>query len=208
MAKLLIATKNPAKFKNFARLLAGYNFDIVSLADIGVAVGVVETGTTFEENAKLKAKAYFDLTQLPTLVDDSGLAIDALGGWPGLYSRRVWGPDKPEATDEEARAEVLKRLADIPDGKRQAHFIVVAALAMPDRQVYTATFSVDGVISREPRGTLSPGFPYRTIFYLPQYGKTAAELEAEGNHDNYLNHRKNAIMKFDNYLKQLEDHAQ
>ncbi|MBI5465936.1 MAG: non-canonical purine NTP pyrophosphatase [Candidatus Kerfeldbacteria bacterium] len=208
MTKLLIATKNPAKFKNFVRLLAGYNLDIVSLSDLGVVADVTETGTTFEENAKLKAQAYFDLTGLPTLVDDSGLAIDALGGWPGLYSRRVWGPQEREATDEEARAEVLKRMEGVPDDKRAAHFMVAVALAMPNGEVHTAQFRADGVIARAPRGQLEPGYPYRTIFYHPQFGKTSAELEVEGNHDNYLNHRKNAIMKLDNYLKQLEGHAQ
>jgi len=204
MPKLVIATKNPAKLKNFARLLAGYNFDILSLSDLGITTDVPETGETFEDNALFKAKTYFSLTKLPTLVDDSGLAVDALNGWPGLYSRRVWGPDKREATDEEARAEVLKRLEGVPDDKRGAHFIVVVALAMPDGEVQTAKFSADGVISREPRGRLEPGYPYRTIFYHPQLGKTSAELEAEGNHDNYLNHRKNAIIKLDRYFKQLQ----
>ena len=100
--KLLIATKNQAKFKNFARLLSGYNIEVVSLSDVGIANDVLETGTSFEENAKLKAANYFALSKLPTLVDDSGLEIDTLGGWPGLYSRRVWGPGEREATDEEA----------------------------------------------------------------------------------------------------------
>ncbi|MDZ4230077.1 MAG: non-canonical purine NTP pyrophosphatase [Candidatus Veblenbacteria bacterium] len=206
-AKLLIATKNQAKFKNFARLLAGYKLEVVSLSDLGLVSDVAETGTTFEENAKLKVMSYFALSKLPTLVDDSGLEIDALGGWPGLYSRRVWGAGEREATDEEALAEVLQRMEGVPDGNRSAHFTAVVALALPTGEVQTVRESAAGIITHEPHGPISPGFPYRTIFYLPEVGKTAAQLEAEGKYDDYLSHRKKAILKLEPYLRQLENYA-
>ena len=206
-ARLLIATKNQAKFNNFARLLSGYKLELVSLSDLGIADDIPETGATFEENARFKARSYFTLAKLATLVDDSGLEIEVLGGWPGVYSRRVWGPKEREATDEEARFEVLKRMQAVPDDKRNAHFSVVVALAMPNGELYTALASADGEITREPSGPINPGFPYRTIFYLPELGKTAAELEAEGKHNDYLNHRKQAIIKLEPYLRELENYA-
>lgn len=200
--KLLIATRNPAKFAVYHESLRQLQLELVSLTDLGITNDVPEAEATFEANAWHKAQMYHAQANLPVIADDSGLEIDALNGWPGVYSRRVWGPTEREATDEEARAEVLKRMASVPDGNRRAHFMAVSVLIMPNGTVHVAESRANGEIAREPAGPLSPGFPYDTIFYLPERGKTAAEVRGELGPD-YLPLRKKAILQLEPYLKEL-----
>lgn len=208
MQKLLIATKNPAKFKRLSDLLKDYRFELVSLADLGITIDVPETQTTFEANARLKAQAYWELSRLPTLADDSGLEIDALNGWPGVYSRRVWGPQVREATDLEAQQEVLKRMHGIPPQRRTARFVVVVALAMPNGSIQVARGDDQlGMIAEQAGRITTPGFPYRSIFIRQGESLPESELEALADGREYLSHRKTAIIKLEPYFKQLENYA-
>lgn len=203
-AKLLIATKNPAKLTRYHKLLAGYNLQLLSLADVGITQDVAETEPTFEANAKLKAETYFRLSGLPVLAEDGGLMIGALGGWPGVYSRRVWGPGEREATDEEALQEVLKRMTGIPEVQRQAHFVAEVALVMPDGSLHTGHGEAWGSIALTPSKKMMKGFPYRSLFIPKGVSGTVADLEDEAKHADYLGQRKQAILKLDPYLRELE----
>lgn len=204
MNKLLVATKNPAKFERLKKILSGYKLEILSLNDVGINENMVESGSTFEENAALKARFYAHLVKLPVLADDSGLEIDALDGWPGVHSRRIFGPDTHEAKDDELIDETLRRMEGVPFEKRTCRFTAVMALLIPPEALHITQSSTEGYIISEARGISKPGFPMESIFYLPKLDKTAAELDQEGNLENYLTHRKNAIMKLDRYLRQLE----
>ncbi len=207
MNKLLIATRNQAKFNDFKRILARYNLELLSLADLNLP-SIEETGKTFEENAELKVRHYAKLISLPVLADDGGLEIDVLNGWPGVYSRRIFGPDKPEATDQELINEALRRLEGVPEEKRTAHMTAAVALMISPDELHIAKFSVDGFITLKPSDILIPRFPFRSIFYLPKLGKVAAEVQKDTkNYDDYLNHRKNAIIKLEPYLKKLEKYV-
>ncbi len=204
MNKLLIATRNQGKFNDFKKILSRYNLELLPLADLNLP-SIEETGKTFEENAELKAWEYFKLSGLPTLADDGGLEIDILNGWPGVYSRRIFGPDKSEATDQELIDQTLKRLRCVPGKRRTAHMTAAVALMASLEELHTAKFSVDGFITLKPSHILIPGFPFRSIFYLPKLGKVAAEVQKDTkNYNDYLNHRKNAIIKLEPYLKKLE----
>jgi XTP/dITP diphosphohydrolase len=200
MTKLLIATKNPAKFEEYKGLLQDYALELVSLKDLSKTNDVAETGATIDENATLKAMAYGPQTQLPTIADDTAFLIDELN-WPGVHARRVWGPKERAATDEEALAEVLKRAADLPNGKRSCRYVSTAALWLPaSGTLHLGHGAVVGELAREPRGTHVPGFPYDLLFYLPEKGCTVAEYTGPS----YLKHRKQAILQLDPYLRELE----
>lgn len=204
MIKLFIATGNQGKFNDFKKILVGYNLELISLVDLNLS-SIEETGKTFEANAELKAREYFKLSGLPTLADDGGLEIDILNGWPGVYSRRIFGPNKPEVTDQELIDETLKRLEGISEEKRIAHMTTAVALMISSDELHIAKFSIDGFITLNQSDILIPGFPFRSIFYLPKLGKVAAEVQKDTkNYDDYLNHRKNAIIKLEPYLKKLE----
>ncbi len=172
--KLLIATRNRGKLRELKTLLAGCPFNLVSLDDVGVAEDVAETGSTLEENAILKATTYARLSGLPTLADDSGLEVDALGGEPGPLSSRYAGEG---ATDAQRIAFLLKKLQNIPEELWTARFRCVIALAWPSEPVELYTGECHGRITRHPRGT--NGFGYDPVFLLPELGRTMAELSAE-----------------------------
>lgn len=186
--KLLIATRNRGKLRELKSLLAGVPFTLVSLDDVGVAEDVAETGATLEENAILKATTYARLSGLPTLADDSGLEVDALGGEPGPRSSRYAGEG---ATDAQRIAFLLKKLENIPEESWTARFRCVIAIAWPSEQVELYTGECHGRITRHPRGT--NGFGYDPVFFLPQYGRTMAELSAE--EKDRISHRGAAARK-------------
>ena len=192
VAWLLVATHNPGKLQELRALLAGAPYDLVSLPDLGVTGDVEETGSTLEENAALKARAYASMTGVATLADDSGLEVDALGGEPGVRSARYAGDD---ATDAQRTAFLLRRLEDIPEGRWTARFRCVLAIAWPhDAPEYDMEYHVGecrGRIVREPRG--SGGFGYDPVFLLPSLGKTMAELSA--GEKNEVSHRGAAARK-------------
>jgi XTP/dITP diphosphohydrolase len=191
LQKLLIATHNRAKLQEFKVLLAHSVESIYSLDDLGIVHKIEETGTTFAQNALLKGHGYSDLADIPTLADDGGLEIIALNGWPGVYSAEVAGLD---ATDQQKIDTVLERIKRLPATKRQARFVGTIALVWPDgrEQLYQA--GIEGYVVDHTRGKLVQGFPYRTLFFLPDYGKTLAELDECG--IEYESHRTKVLLAF------------
>ncbi len=196
MPKLLLATTNPAKLREYLLLLGDLPWRLVTPAEEGLKIVVDETGTTLEENAKLKASAYADQSQLLTLADDSGLEVDVLGGEPGPLSSRYAGQG---ASDKEKMALLLSRLRGIPWERRSACFRCVIAIASPRGGIELCGGECQGAISFQPRG--GQGFGYDPIFYLPQRGKTMAELSVE--EKNKLSHRGKAAEKACQLLREI-----
>ena len=185
---LLVATRNPGKAREFEQLLRGIPFQVTSLEEIGLAEEVEETGSSFEENACIKARAYAALSGLLTLADDSGLEVDALGGEPGVKSARYGGLD---ASDEDRVELLLKNLKAVPWEQRTGRFRCVIAIARPAGEVEMVTGAVEGIIQYKPKGT--NGFGYDPVFYLPHLGRTTGELSLE--EKNGLSHRGQAAKK-------------
>jgi XTP/dITP diphosphohydrolase len=175
--KLLIGTHNQAKFKQMKAALGDIPYECVSLSDMNISHEVDETGSTYYENAYLKATIYAQLSGLLTLADDSGLEIDALEGAPGVFSSRYAGANK---TDEEKIAFILDKMKDVPEGNRQAKFCSVIVLATPDGQTKSYSGESTGFITTATRGPAQKGFPYYLIYALNPFGKTMAELHAAG----------------------------
>jgi XTP/dITP diphosphohydrolase len=184
----LLATRNPAKQRELLPLLVDLPVRWLTLADRSDAPEVEETGATFEENALLKARFYAAWSGLPALADDGGLEIDALGGAPGVRSHRWLGDDDD---DEALIAYTLERLRGVPPERRGAQFRVVLALAWPDGQHVLSSGAIRGVISTAPSPRRDPGFPYRSVFWLPEVGKFYLDL-TPAEHER-LNHRRAAI---------------
>jgi len=195
MAKLLLATGNPAKVREYSLLLQGIPYGIVTLGEGGIDQVVDETGATLEENAALKAKAYASVSNLLTLADDSGLEVDALGGAPGALSRRYAGEG---VSDRERIDFLLAKLSDIPWEERTARFRCMIAIASPEGEVALCQGECPGIIAFEPKG--ENGFGYDPIFYLPQWGKTMAELSIE--EKNEVSHRGQAARRAHRILEQ------
>ena len=192
---LVLATRNAGKLRELSELMAGASFRLVSLDDIGVEQEVEETGDTFEANAGLKATTYARLTGLPTLADDSGLEVDALGGEPGVRSSRYAGE---EATDADRVAFLLEKLQYNEDkGPWPARFRCVIAIAWGTEDLEFHTGECEGFIIDEPRG--SSGFGYDPVFLLPGLGMTMAELSPD--EKNRVSHRSQAAKKAVGALK-------
>ncbi|SFO29493.1 XTP/dITP diphosphohydrolase [Candidatus Pantoea varia] len=172
MQKVVLATGNPGKVRELAELLSAFGLDIVAQTDLGVE-SAEETGLTFIENAILKARHAAQITGLPAIADDSGLAVDALGGAPGIYSARYAGE---EASDQQNLEKLLLALENVPDGQRQAQFHCVLVYLRHAEDPTPLVFhgSWQGEITRSAVGT--GGFGYDPIFFVPALGKTAAEL--------------------------------
>ena len=184
--KIIAATKNKNKLREFGDILNG--FEIISQEDAGVDIDVEETGTTFEENSMLKAKAIFDATGITAIADDSGLCVDALGGEPGVYSARYGG----EGYDDSGRVQLLlKNMQNVPDDKRTARFVCAITLVGADG-VITARGECEGKIDYEPKG--ENGFGYDPVFFVEKYGKTMAEVSPE--EKNAISHRGKALEIF------------
>jgi len=192
--KLLVATRNPGKIKEYRDILMDLPVRITWLDAEGIELEVEETGSTFEENALLKAMTYARLSGLLTWADDSGLEVDALGGWPGVASARHAGP---YATDGERTQILLQRLEGVRYERRTAVFRCVVALATPDGQSWTASGSSSGVITYAPQG--QGGFGYDPVFYVPKYQRTYAQLDPVEKND--LSHRGRAAVKAKVLLK-------
>jgi XTP/dITP diphosphohydrolase len=188
MVKLLIATHNPGKVKEYEELLAGLPLELTSPAEEALDIEVDETGGSFAENASLKATAYAKASGLLTLADDSGLEVDALSGEPGIRSARYAGRG---ASDEERYRLLLEKLRGVPWEKRTARFRCVIAVATPEGQIHTAEGACEGIIAFEPKG--EHGFGYDPVFYFQEYGKTMAELPLEIK--NRISHRAKAAQK-------------
>lgn len=181
--EIVLATGNKGKIREFSGLLEGVFGRIISLNDLESPPEVVEDGATFRENALKKARAIAAYSDRPALADDSGLVVDALDGRPGVYSARYAGEG---ATDRDNIAKLLTELGDIEN--RSARFVCVLALVTPDGSEITADGMCEGVILSEPRG--EGGFGYDPVFFLPELGKTMAELPPELK--NRLSHRARA----------------
>ncbi|MEI7772836.1 MAG: non-canonical purine NTP pyrophosphatase, partial [Chloroflexales bacterium] len=158
MHELLIATHNPGKRREFAAIFAGLGLTLRTLDDLGISEDIEETGTTFAENARLKAEGYLALSGLPTLADDSGLEVAALGGAPGVYSARYGGVKGGAQLQY-----LLDQMQDVPWHQRLARFVCVIALARPGQPTQFAQGTLSGVIEQAPRG--SGGFGYDPLFY-------------------------------------------
>lgn len=188
MIKLLIATHNPGKVKEYNELLAGLPLELTYPAQEGLDIEVAETGESFAENARLKATAYASASGLLTLADDSGLEVDALGGEPGIRSARYAGTG---ASDEERYQLLLEKLQGVPWEERTARFRCVIAVATPAGQIHTAEGTCEGIIAFAPKG--EHGFGYDPVFYFSEYGMTLAELPPETK--NRISHRARAVQK-------------
>ena len=186
--RLLVATGNPGKVLELAELLRDTPYTLVSLRGLGLPAEIDEPADTFEGNAVIKAEAYARMSGLLTLADDSGLEVDALGGAPGVHSRRFAGD---HASDDDRTALVLQRLAGIPWERRTARYRCVLALAAPGESTVTCEGVCSGIIEYGPRG--DGGFGYDPVFFLPEYGKTVAELSLE--EKNRVSHRARAARK-------------
>lgn len=194
--KVVLASKNKHKLAEISQITEKFGFDLVLQSELGVDIDVEETGTTFEENSFLKAEAVMKATGLPALADDSGIAVDALNGEPGIYSAR-YGFD--ESLDDWGRLLLLlKNTEHVPDGQRQAQFVCVITMVTPEGQTIQARGEIHGELTREARG--GNGFGYDPIFYYPPLGKTTAELSAE--EKNRVSHRGNALKVFYEKLKE------
>ena len=194
--KVVLASKNPHKLVEIRQITDKFGFELVLQSELGVDIDVEETGTTFEENSLIKAKAVMEATGLPAIADDSGIAVDALNGEPGIYSAR-YGFD--ESLDDRGRMMLLlKNTEQVPDGQRQAQFVCVITLITPDGAVLQARGEVHGELTREPRG--QNGFGYDPIFYYPPLGMTTAELPSEVK--NQVSHRGNALRILNEKLKE------
>ena len=186
--KLLLATFNPGKIREYRSLLGSLGYQLVTPAEQGIASIATEPGNSYEQNARLKAIAYAKLSQLITLADDSGLEVDALGGEPGIHSARFAGKD---ATDADKVKILLAQLAGIPWEKRTAHFKCAIAIVTPQGQLELCHGECHGIIAFEAKG--EKGFGYDPVFYLPEIGKTMAELPTETK--NQISHRGQAAQK-------------
>lgn len=184
--KIIAATQNKNKIREFGEILNG--FEILSEKDAGIDIEVEETGTTFEENSFIKAKAVYEATGMPAIADDSGLEVDALGGAPGVYSARYGTED----LDDAGRVRLLlKNMENVPDSERSARFVCVITYIDADG-VITARGECEGEIAREIKG--ENGFGYDPVFYIKAMGKTTAELSAE--EKNAISHRGKALRAF------------
>jgi len=191
--RLLIATNNPGKLKEYREIFKELALTVTSPQEEGISLSVEECGRSYAENAILKARAYARVSGLLTLADDSGLEVAALGGAPGIFSARYGG----KASDEDRYRLLLEKMKGIPQEKRQARFVCFAALATPQGEVEVVEGSCPGVIAFAPPG--KHGFGYDPVFYLPQQGCTMAELEPEVK--NSISHRARAAIKIKKMLQ-------
>ena len=194
--KYVLATHNPGKLKEMGAILARFGVEVVSPKDLGLTVDVEETGTTFAENAMLKAKAICAAAQLPAIADDSGLCVDALNGGPGVYSARYGG----EGLDDRGRYMLLLNNMR-GQTTRAAHFTCSIACAFPNGDTLTAEGQVQGTIAFAPMG--EGGFGYDPVFFVPEKAKTFGQLTAE--EKSAISHRGRALESFvgklETYLK-------
>ncbi len=194
--KIVLASKNKHKLVEISKITEKFGFELILQSDLGVDIDVEETGTTFEENSFLKAEAVMKATGLPALADDSGIAVDALNGEPGIYSAR-YGFD--ESLDDWGRLELLlKNTENVPDDARRAQFVCVITMVTPDGKVLQARGEAHGMLLREPVG--ENGFGYDPIFYYPPLDKGFAQLSPE--EKNKVSHRAVALKVFYEKLKE------
>lgn len=194
--RIVFATGNEGKMKEVRMILKDLGLPVLSMREAGAWADVEENGKSFEENAELKARAVYALCHDLVLADDSGLVIDYLNGEPGIYSARYMGEDTSYRIKN---ANLIGRLAGVPDEKRTARFVCAIAAVLPDGCVLHSFGTIEGIIGYEERG--ENGFGYDPIFYLPQYGCTTAELDPETK--NQLSHRGKALRAMKKQLTEI-----
>ena len=194
--KVVLASKNKHKLVEISQITEKFGFELILQSELGVDIDVEETGTTFEENSYLKAEAVMKATGLPALADDSGIAVDALNGEPGIYSAR-YGFD--DSLDDWGRLQLLlKNTEHVPDGQRQAQFVCVITMVTPEGEVIQTRGEIHGELLRAPVG--ENGFGYDPIFYYPPAGMSTAEMSPEDK--NQVSHRGNALKVLNEKLKE------
>ncbi len=198
MEKIVFATANEGKLKEIREILADFDIEVISMEEAGIELEVEENGATFEENSLIKARALKELTGLPALADDSGLVVDYLNGEPGIYSARYMGRD---TSYDEKNTHIIEQLAEAEGEERSARFVCVISLVLPDGREFTKTGTMEGRIGYEIKG--SNGFGYDPIFFLPEYGKTSAEISPE--EKNRISHRGKALREMKKLIEQLGD---
>lgn len=198
MRKLLVATHNAGKVREYRQLLADLPLEVTYLDELGVDFDVEETGESFTENAVQKATAYAEATGFWTWADDSGLEVDALDGAPGIRSSRYAGPG---ASDEDRYRKLLRELDGVPWEARTARFRCVVAITTPEGEVHSAPGRCEGIIGFEPRG--SHGFGYDPVFFMLQFDCTMAELSPEVK--NCISHRARAAQEAKKLLREMLD---
>lgn len=195
MTKILIATKNDGKAREYCKLFEPKGIEVITLKDLNEQVEIIENGKTFSENALIKAQTLTDKLNIPVLADDSGLVVDALNGAPGIYSARYAGDHDDEANNKK----LLEALKKVPDEKRTAHFHCSIVATAPDKTPLEANGDVYGLIAHEKHG--EDGFGYDPLFYYPEFGKTFGEIGME--EKNKVSHRakatENLLEKFDEW---------
>ena len=194
MRKIIFATGNENKMKEIRQILGDMDVEILSMKQAGISADIVEDGTTFEENAVIKAKAIAEMTQEIVLADDSGLEIDYINKEPGIYSARYMGEDTSYHIKNQ---NLIDRLKDAKEEERTARFVCAIAAAFPGGEVLTTVGTVEGTIAYEEKG--ENGFGYDPIFYVPEFGCTTAELSEEAK--NEISHRGNALRAMKEKLK-------
>ena len=184
--KIVFATGNEGKMREVRLILQDLGFPVLSMKEAGVSLDIEENGTTFAENAMIKARAVWEKTGGIVLADDSGLVVDYLGGEPGVYSARYLGEDTSYEIKNQA---IIDRLADAKEEERTARFVSAIAAVLPDGSELVTEGTVEGLIAHEPAG--NGGFGHDPIFYLPEYGVTSAEIPIEKK--NEISHRGKAL---------------
>ncbi len=187
--KVVLASQNRHKLTEIQAILSKFDMDLVLQSELGLQIDVDETGTSFEENSELKARAVVEAAGLPAIADDSGLCVDVLGGAPGIYSARYGAPEC--VTDRDRLNRLLAELRGVRSEERTARFVCVITLLYPDGRKLTARGSCEGLITFEPRG--EDGFGYDPVFYVPSMGCTFAQMGAE--HKNAISHRADALRR-------------
>ncbi len=197
--RIVVATGNKDKMREIHEIMDHFGVDIISMKEAGVFEDVEENGTTFAENSLIKASSISKslkekgIDDAVVLADDSGLVIDALNGEPGIYSARYMGKDTPYP---EKNAKIIERLSNVEDDKRTARFVCAITAVLPDGRHLCAEDTMEGIIARNVAG--ENGFGYDPIFFLPQFGKTSAQLLPE--EKNKVSHRGKALRKMEELL--------
>ena len=192
---MIFATGNMGKMKEIKAILGDIGEEILSMKEAGIDMDIVEDGSTFEENAIIKAKAVMERTGKLALADDSGLEIDALNNEPGIYSARYMGEDTPY---EIKNSNLIERMKGVKGKDRSARFVCVIAAAFPDGEIITTRGTIEGVIAEEPAG--ENGFGYDPIVYVPEYGMTTGQMDPDAK--NAISHRGKALTAMKKILEE------
>lgn len=195
--KMIFATGNQGKVREVKMMLEDFNIDleIQTLKEAGIEVDIEENGTTFEENAIIKAKTIMEMTGMIAIADDSGLEVDFLDKAPGIYSARFLGEDTPYSVKNE---HIINKLEGVEGEDRSARFVCAIAVAFPDGEIVTTRGTIEGLITKEQRGT--NGFGYDPIVYVPEYDMTTGEMDPHLK--NSISHRGRALKSMMEILKE------